>query len=154
VDPLQSVSSAHQIAEVVRLRVLGEVPAVSEVLVHVDTAPHDVACPLQEAVSVRLARSTAEVEAQVEATLAEVPGVLGVSSVLVHYLPEGLAVQVQASFAEHLTVGEARPIAAEAVDRIVRASSDVAWARVVIDPGEQWDGETPLASSVTEKARS
>ena len=62
--------------------------------------------------------------------------------------------QVQASFAEHLTVGEARPIAAEAVDRIVRASSDVAWARVVIDPGEQWDGETPLASSVTEKARS
>ena len=36
VDSMMSISAAHQVAERVRLRILEKIPAVNEVLVHVD----------------------------------------------------------------------------------------------------------------------
>ena len=36
VDNMMSISAAHQVAERVRLRILEKIPAVNEVLVHVD----------------------------------------------------------------------------------------------------------------------
>ena len=133
VDPMQSVTSAHQLAEEVRLRVLSEVPSVSEVLVHVDTAPHDTGCPLQTNVAVSSARSQADVEAQVELQLSSISDVLEVSSVVIHYLPEGLGLQVQVRMSDHLSIGEARLVCADASARLMRSASDITWARVHID---------------------
>merc|ERR1712087_629890 len=63
VESRLSASAAHKVAEGVRLEVLSKVPRVSEVLVHVDTAVHDVGCPLQTA-KMHQSRSHIEVEEQ------------------------------------------------------------------------------------------
>ena len=54
VDPTLSASCAHHLAEEVRQRVLAETETeIAEVLVHVDTSPHDASCPLQVRTRIR-----------------------------------------------------------------------------------------------------
>merc|ERR1712066_720293 len=48
VDPMLSASCGHRIAEEVRWSISKECSEVAEVLVHVDTTPHDIGCPLQD----------------------------------------------------------------------------------------------------------
>eukprot|EP00316_Scyphosphaera_apsteinii_P012530 CAMPEP_0119323282 /NCGR_PEP_ID=MMETSP1333-20130426/60411_1 /TAXON_ID=418940 /ORGANISM="Scyphosphaera apsteinii, Strain RCC1455" /LENGTH=425 /DNA_ID=CAMNT_0007330685 /DNA_START=269 /DNA_END=1546 /DNA_ORIENTATION=- len=132
VDPILSASAAHKIAEEVRWGVLSDVPLVSEVLVHVDTTDHDTTCPLQDQV-MQQARSHLAVEAQVRHELKEVEEMRNVTSVLVHYLPDGLAVDVQAMMADHLCVAQLRHVAELARRRLMRAAPDIRSVRVSVD---------------------
>ena len=115
VDPKMSASSAHRLAEEVRLRVMDDASEladepISEVLVHVDTAPHDSTCPLQTSVMGAL-RSHTAVEADVRSELLLLPEVTAVPRVQVFYLDGGLAVEAQCRMLEHLTVSELREVA-------------------------------------------
>lgn len=138
VDPRLSASSAHRLAEEARLAVLKEVPEVSEVLVHVDTSPHDVSCPLQTS---RLAETRPHhvVEEDVAAKLCELPEVIEVSRVDVFYLPAGLAVEAHVRMHEHLTVTELRAVAKTGRQRLLATSPDLTDAAVSLDLSERWD---------------
>ena len=137
VDPRLSASSAHRLAEEARLAVLKEVPEVSEVLVHVDTSPHDVSCPLQTS---RLAETRPHhvVEEDVAAKLCELPEVIEVSRVQVFYLPAGLAVEAHVRMHEHLTVTELRAVAKTGRQRLLATSPDLTDAAVSLDLSERW----------------
>ena len=66
--------------------------AISEVLVHVDTSPHDASCPLQTNINTR-ARGHVEVERDVASLLATLPEVVDTVRVRVNYLSSGLTVE-------------------------------------------------------------
>jgi len=132
VEPLLSASAAHKVAEEVRWEVLRKVPRVSEVLVHVDTAVHDYDCPLQSA-KMHEARSHIEVEEQVRRELTSMPELTGVTGVLVHYLPAGVKVEVQATMEEHLRVSELFSIADRAKQKVMAAAPDIAEVRLSVD---------------------
>lgn len=132
VDPIQSASAAHKIAEEVRLRVLKDVENIKEVLVHVDTYIHDAACPVQSA-ALQKTRSQSEVESQVRSELLTLPEVQGVSSVLVHYLDEGVAVDVQATVGDELSIAELRSTADRARQLLLAAAPDITYVRLAAD---------------------
>ena len=119
VDPMLSASCAHHLAEEVRLKVLSEASAkgaetpVSEVLVHVDTAPHDYDCPLQTAIVTAQPTHT-EIEARVRSELLTLDEVVGVPRVSVYYLDVGVAVEAQCVMLDDLTVVEAQRVARRA----------------------------------------
>lgn len=154
VEPKISASAAHKLAEQVRVQVLDESSSVSEVLVHVDTSLHDYSCPLQSAMLVE-APPHHEIEAQVRARLLQTPDVLGVHSVQVHYLTDGIAVDAQLQMAEHLKVSELRTIAAAARARLQESSSpehvDLSEVRISLalplDEAEAKEAATPSAVS-------
>jgi len=150
VGPTLSASTAHKLAEEVRWRVLADVPRVSEVLVHVDTLQHDPTCPLQTE-AMHQKRSHLEVEAQVRAELSGLDGVTSVTAVTVHYLPLGMAVDVQCTMAEQLRVAELRQIAARARERLMDSARDITSVRIAVDlqveePSVDRVGDPSLAS--------
>jgi len=142
VDPRLSASSAHRLAEEVRLAVLSKVPEhtdkeVSEVLIHVDTAPHDFSCPLQTSV-LTTARAHHVVEEDVAQKLTSLPEVLEVSRVEVFYLPAGLAIEAHVRTLEHLTVRELRAVAKAGRQLLLTTSPDLTDAAVSLDLSERW----------------
>lgn len=96
---------------------------IAEVLVHVDTAPHDSTCPLQTSV-LGSQRSHMLVEADVRAELLSLPEVISVPRVQVFYLDGGLAVDAQCTMLEHLTVSELREVAARGQASLMRGLPD------------------------------
>eukprot|EP00308_Calcidiscus_leptoporus_P009220 CAMPEP_0119376598 /NCGR_PEP_ID=MMETSP1334-20130426/40245_1 /TAXON_ID=127549 /ORGANISM="Calcidiscus leptoporus, Strain RCC1130" /LENGTH=461 /DNA_ID=CAMNT_0007395193 /DNA_START=142 /DNA_END=1527 /DNA_ORIENTATION=- len=132
VESRLSASAAHKVAEEVRWEVLNKVPRVSEVLVHVDTAVHDVDCPLQTA-KMHQSRSHIEVEEQVRGELRSIPEFTGITSVLVHYLPAGVNVDVQATMLDELRVGELVSVADRAKQKVMAAAPDICGVRLAVD---------------------
>jgi len=129
VDPMLSASCGHRIAEEVRWSVSAEVDDVSEVLVHVDTAPHDVTCPLQDR-TVRQFRPPYEVEGQVRSSLLQQPQICAVPRVQVHYLAEGLTVDAYCAMAGDLRASESRRVAEDATARLLAAAADIRHVRI------------------------
>lgn len=133
VDPLLSASCAHHLAEEVRLRILAKAEEpICEVLVHVDTSPHDYACPLQASV-LSGARTHREVQTDVAQLLRNLPEVNDVSRVAVHYLEGGLAVEAHVRVSDHFTVAELRSVAAVGRETLMSTSSDLVDVAVVVD---------------------
>lgn len=132
VESRLSASAAHKVAEGVRWEVLSKVPRVSEVLVHVDTTVHDVGCPLQTA-RMHQSRSHLEVEEQVRGELRSIPEFTGVTSVLVHYLPAGVDVEVQATMVDDLRVRELISVADRAKQKVMAAAPDISGVRFSVD---------------------
>lgn len=109
VDPEISVSAAHQVSLHLRHKIERSQPNVSEVLVNV--------APFKRG-AVPLMRPHTEVESEVRAVLARVPGIHGVTCVTTHYALGGdrihLKVDIQCDAS--LTVREASDIARKAKD--------------------------------------
>ena len=137
VDPMLSASGAHRLAEEVRLRVISEGSEradspISEVLVHVDTAPHDATCPLQSAVSSG-ARSHTEVEEDVRDQLLRLPQINAVTRVQVFYLPSGLEVVAQCDMPEELSVAQMRTVASKGRAMLLETSTDLSEVSINLD---------------------
>uniref|UniRef100_A0A7S4VRT5 Cation efflux protein cytoplasmic domain-containing protein n=1 Tax=Alexandrium monilatum TaxID=311494 RepID=A0A7S4VRT5_9DINO len=106
VDPEISVSAAYQVGEHLRHEIHRSQPNVSEVLVTV--------VPFQRG-TVALMRPHTEVEREVRALLASVPGIRGVSHVIAHYVPgDGIRLKVDIVCDSSITVRDACGIAGEA----------------------------------------
>ena len=144
VEPALSASCAHKLAEEVRWRVLQKVDDVSEVLVHVDTVAHDMTCPLQTNV-LHQSRSQVDIEAQVRMTLEQQPGVERVNSVLVHYPPDGVAVDVHLATSPELSIGELSDVAQRAREELQRQAPDILSVRIsadLVEHSDLWPGWT------------
>lgn len=133
VDPTLSASCAHRLAEEVRYRVMSitETP-ISEVLVHVDTLPHDATCPLQTHV-LGGQRHHEEVEMEVAAQLRTLREVQDVPRVATFYLEEGLGVEAHLRVADNLTVAQLRDVAARGTELLRRSSPDLTDVRISVD---------------------
>lgn len=113
---------------------------ISEVLVHVDTAPHDSTCPLQSSV-LGASRGHTLVEADVRRTLLAQPEVVAVSRVHVFYLASGVAVEAQCRMLEHLTVAQLREVASRGRSLLLDGSADgLVDAKISLDLGDGSDG--------------
>lgn len=138
VDPTLSASCAHRLAEEVRARVMDEASdglissPVSEVLVHVDTAPHDSTCPLQTHVQTQW-RHYADVQSDVAQALLRLPQITAVPTVRVVYLASGLSVEAHVTAHDELTVAELRAVGEEASALVRAECADVADARIAVD---------------------
>jgi len=132
VEPRLTASAAHKVGEEVRHAVLDAMPHVSEVLVHVDTNSHDFGCPLQDA-AMRATRSHLEVEKQVRAEMMTLPELKNVTGILVHYLPSGLSIDVQAKVASNLQVKDLVLVADRAKQRLKSVSSDIDDVKLFVD---------------------
>jgi len=140
VDPRLSASSAHKLAEDVRLAVLEEVPPktdtdVSEVLVHVDTSAHDLSCPLQTSV-LATARAHHEVTDDVSRKLRSVEQIVDVVRVEVFYLESGLAVEAHVRMSDELIVTQLREVASVGRQLLLDTSPDLTDAAVLLDLSE------------------
>ena len=133
VDPRLSASCAHHLAEEVRYKVINEAePPISEVLVHVDTLPHDADCPLQTHISHSM-RHHAEVEAEVTVALTSLPEVTNVPRVQVVYLQKGLSIEAHVGVLDHLTVAELRDVAERGRAMLMAQSNDIADVTISVD---------------------
>ncbi len=111
-----SVSVAHQVAERVRLAVLEEIPAVNEVLVHVD--PEDI----QEEVKANLMRPQKEIEKEIRQVLNEIPEIESTSHVMCHFLEKNISVQIDIVVDPKIYVFEAAKIAKKAQVKVEKIS--------------------------------
>ncbi|MBU3913981.1 hypothetical protein KKA14_00430 [bacterium] len=100
-----SVSVAHQIAERVRLSILKDLPAVNEVLVHVD--PEDV----QE-----------EIEKEIREELRTIPEIKSITHVMCHFLEKRISVQIDIVVNPDIYVFEATKTAKEAQSQVEKIS--------------------------------
>ena len=112
VDSMMSISSAHQVAERVRFRILRELPAVNEVLVHVD-AEDDFAEEGNSTIpsEALLMRPQGEIENDVKKTINQIPEILGITHIYCHYLNKKLSVQVNILLDSEMRICDAQKIA-------------------------------------------
>ncbi|MED5241875.1 MAG: cation diffusion facilitator family transporter [SAR324 cluster bacterium] len=115
VDSMMSISAAHQVAERVRLGILDKIPAVNEVLVHVD-AEDDF---IEEegggsSRDILLMRPQREIEADVKKVINEIPEITGITHIYCHYLNQNLSVQVNIMLDTEMRIIEAQKIASTA----------------------------------------
>jgi len=127
VEGSTTVSDGHQVALRVGRFVEAKHPEVSEVLVHVDPEANGA-----EELPVRLWRPREELEREVRACAAEVPGLEHVTHVLVHYLQDRVAVQADIVVDPELRVREAATVA-YAFSRCLVAIHDVDHADVHLE---------------------
>ena len=116
VDSMMSISAAHQVAERVRLRILDELPAVNEVLVHVDAEDDFVESKggIEETKDIVLMRPQTEIESDVKKILTEIPEIQGTTHIYCHYLNQELTVQVNILLDEEMQIRDAQKIASKA----------------------------------------
>ena len=116
VDSMMSISAAHQVAERVRLRILDELPAVNEVLVHVDAEDDFVESKggIEETKDIVLMRPQTEIESDVKKILTEIPEIQGITHIYCHYLNQELTVQVNILLDEEMQIRDAQNIASKA----------------------------------------
>lgn len=115
VDPLISMSAAHNIAKHLQNHIQDAVPSISEVFVHIAPAA---SAHAQEAASPKrdeLMRPHAEVEREVRVALEHIPEIIGVSHVITYYKPsEGIQLKVDIICDEDLSIRTACRIARKA----------------------------------------
>ena len=115
VDSMMSISSAHQVAERVRLGILEKLPVVNEVLVHVDAEDDFVG---EEGLDLPqnnlLMRPQSEIEKDVKNSLAEIHEIQGITHIYCHYLNQKLTVQVNILLDTDMRIRDAQKIASEA----------------------------------------
>ncbi len=115
VDSMMSISAAHQVAERVRLRILDKIPAVNEVLVHVDAEDDFIEEEGGESSrDIVLMRPQKEIEADVKKVINEIPEITGVTHIYCHYLNQNLSVQVNIMLDTEMRIIEAQKIASKA----------------------------------------
>ena len=115
VDSMMSISAAHQVAERVRLRILEKIPAVNEVLVHVDAEDDFVEEEGGDASrDIVLMRPQSEIEADVKKVLNEIPEIIGITHIYCHYLNQQLSVQVNIMLDTEMRISDAQKIASTA----------------------------------------
>ena len=115
VDSMMSISAAHQVAERVRLRILDKIPAVNEVLVHVDAEDDFIEEEGGESSrDIVLMRPQREIEADVKKVLNEIPEITGITHIYCHYLNQNLSVQVNIMLDTEMRIIEAQKIASKA----------------------------------------
>ncbi len=116
VNSMMSISAAHQVAERVRLRILDELPAVNEVLVHVDAEDDFVESKggIEETKDIVLMRPQTEIESDVKKILTEIPEIQGITHIYCHYLNQELTVQVNILLDEEMQIRDAQKIASKA----------------------------------------
>ncbi len=119
VDSMMSISAAHQVAERVRLEILEKLPAVNEVLVHVDAEDDHVGDEGSELLQdIMLMRPQSEIENDVKKMLAEIPEIQGITHIYCHYLNQKLTVQVNILLDEQMRIRDAQKIASAARRKI------------------------------------
>lgn len=112
VNSMMSISSAHQVAERVRLTILNKLPSVNEVLVHVDAEDdfdEENASHIQ--IEKFLMRPQNKIENDVKKVLKEIPEILGITHIYCHFLNKKLTVQVNIILNTELKISEAQKIA-------------------------------------------
>ena len=116
VDSMMSISAAHQVAERVRLRILDELPAVNEVLVHVDAEDDFVESKggIEKTKDIVLMRPQTEIESDVKKILTEIPEIQGITHIYCHYLNQELTVQVNILLDAEMRIRDAQKIASKA----------------------------------------
>ena len=115
VDSMMSISAAHQVAERVRLRILDKIPAVNEVLVHVDAEDDFIEEEGGESSrDILLMRPQREIEADVKKVINEIPEITGITHIYCHYLNQNLSVQVNIMLDTEMRIIEAQKIASTA----------------------------------------
>ena len=119
VDSMMSISAAHQVAERVRLEILEKLPAVNEVLVHVDAEDDHVGDEGSELLQdIVLMRPQGEIENDVKKVLAEIPEIQGITHIYCHYLNQKLTVQVNILLDAEMRIRDAQKIASAARRKI------------------------------------
>ena len=119
VDSMMSISAAHQVAERVRLEILEKLPAVNEVLVHVDAEDDHVGDEGSELLQdIVLMRPQGEIENDVKKMLAEIPEIQGITHIYCHYLNQKLTVQVNILLDAEMRIRDAQKIASAARRKI------------------------------------
>ena len=116
VDSMMSISAAHQVAERVRLRILDELPAVNEVLVHVDAEDDFVESKggIEETKVIVLMRPQTEIESDVKNILTGITEIQGITHIYCHYLNQELTVQVNILLDAEMRIRDAQKIASKA----------------------------------------
>ena len=115
VDSMMSISAAHQVAERVRLRILDKIPAVNEVLVHVDAEDDFIEEEGGESSrDILLMRPQREIEADVKKVINEIPEIKGITHIYCHYLNQNLTVQVNIMLETEMRIIDAQKIASTA----------------------------------------
>ncbi len=119
VDSMMSISAAHQVAERVRLEILEKLPAVNEVLVHVDAEDDHVGDEGSELLQdIVLMRPQGEIENDVKKVLAEISEIQGITHIYCHYLNQKLTVQVNILLDAEMRIRDAQKIASAARRKI------------------------------------
>ena len=115
VDSMMSISAAHQVAERVRLGILEKLPAVNEVLVHVD-AEDDFfeAEGMEDPQKIVLMRPQSEIENDVKKALSVIPEIEGITHIYCHFLNQELTVQVNIILDVEIRIRDAQKIASKA----------------------------------------
>jgi cation diffusion facilitator family transporter len=117
VDASTTVSDGHQVAERVRQFVFGEHGGVSEVLVHIDPEPDEDLAPGDQ-----LSRPRGEIESEVRRIAQRVDGVRAVTHVMVHFLEQQVALQVDIEVDQEIRVREAAAVARSLRERLEAVS--------------------------------
>jgi cation diffusion facilitator family transporter len=115
VDSMMSISAAHQVAERVRLGILEKLPAVNEVLVHVDAEDDffgEEGSELSQ--KIVLMRPQSEIENDVTKKLAEIHEIQGITHIYCHFLNQKLTVQVNILLDADMRISDAQKIASAA----------------------------------------
>ena len=119
VDSMMSISAAHQVAERVRLEILEKLPAVNEVLVHVDAEDDFFGDKGSEILQdITLMRPQGEIENDVKKVLAQITEIQGITHIYCHYLNQQLTVQVNILLDEEMRIRDAQKIASAARRKI------------------------------------
>ena len=115
VDSMISISAAHQVAERVRLGILEKIPAVNEVLVHVDAEDDFFSEEGSElSQNIVLMRPHTEIENDVKKMLSQIPKIEGITHIYCHYLNQKLTVQVNILLDADMRIRDAQKIASAA----------------------------------------
>ena len=119
VDSMMSISAAHQVAERVRLKILEKLPAVNEVLVHVDAEDDFFGDEGSELLQdIVLMRPQGEIEIDVKKVLDQIPEIQGITHIYCHYLNQQLTVQVNILLDAEMRIRDAQKIASAARRKI------------------------------------
>ena len=115
VDSMMSISAAHQVAERVRLGILEKLPAVNEVLVHVDAEDDFIEVEgTEDPQEIVLMRPQSEIENDVKKALSVIPEIEGITHIYCHYLNQELTVQVNIILDVEIRISDAQKIASKA----------------------------------------
>ena len=100
------------------MRILEKIPAVNEVLVHVDAEDDHEEEGGDSSRNILLMRPQSEIEADVKKVLSEIPEITGITHIYCHYLNQKLSVQVNIMLDTEMRIIDAQKIASIARKKI------------------------------------
>ena len=118
VDPKLSVSEGHQIGEVVRQRLIGQIAPVTDVMVHIDTE-EDEAGDMDSGLPLR-----AEIENRLQRYFADIPQARAIEETLLHYGKGQVDVELRLPLSAVASTDEARALG-HRFARAARADKDI-----------------------------